>query len=183
VSVLTPRWDRLPSVTDDVRTPPPPLDLDAAERMWRDYVAAHPARASAADEHPVERFGDSAELADELIDLVLHGPKRATAGLVADFAADGEPLPRIGGHWIACDGAGTPRAVLRTRDLRIGPIESVDDAFAWDEGEGDRTRADWLDQHRRYFTRTCAARGEQFTDEHEVVFERFEVVWPPEVAA
>jgi uncharacterized protein YhfF len=169
-------------VTDDVRTPPPPLDRDAAERMWRDYVAAHPARASVGDEHPVERFGDSVELADELIGLVLHGPKRATAGLVADFAADGEPLPRIGGHWIACDGDGSPRAVLRSRELRIGPIDSVDDAFAFDEGEGDRTRESWLDGHRRYFTRTCAARGEAFTDAQDVVFERFAVVWPREVA-
>jgi uncharacterized protein YhfF len=165
-------------VTDDVRTPPPPLDLEAAERMWRDYVAAHPERASVDDAHPVERFGDSSELADELIDLVLHGPKRATAGLVADFAVDGEPLPRIGGHWIACDGAGTPRTVLRTTELRIGPIETVDDAFAHDEGEGDRTRDSWLREHRRYFTRTCAARGEEFTDAQEVVFERFAVVWP-----
>ncbi len=166
-------------MTAPVPGPTAPLDLLAAERMWGDYVAAHPARASAGDEHPVERFGDSAELADELIDLVLHGPKRATAGLVADFAADGQPLPRIGGHWIPCDGSGVPRAVLRTRELRIGPIDSVDDAFAWDEGEGARTRADWLHQHRRYFTRTCAARGERFTDAHEVVFERFDVVWPP----
>jgi uncharacterized protein YhfF len=170
-------------VTDDVRTPPAPLDRGAAERMWREYVAAHPERASVDDEHPVERFGDSAELADELIALVLHGPKRATAGLVADFAADGEPLPRIGGHWIACDGSGVPRAVLRTQELRIGPIDSVDDAFAFDEGEGDRSRDDWLRAHRRYFTRTCAARGEQFTDGHEVVFERFAVVWPQDAAA
>src|SRR5919107_831486 len=150
--------------------------------MWRDYVDAHPERAAADDEHPVERFGDSAELADELIGLVLHGPKRATAGLGADFAAEGEPLPRIGGHWIACDGSGAPRAVLRTVELRVGPIGSVDDAFAWDEGEGDRTRDDWLRGHRAYFTRTCAARGERFDDAQEVVFERFAVVWPPEVA-
>ena len=162
-----------------VRTPPAPPDRDAAERMWRDYVAAHPQRAWAGDEHPAECFGDSAELADELIDLVLHGPKRATAGLVADFAAEEEPLPRIGGHWIACDGSGAPRAVLRSTELRVGPLDSVDDAFAWDEGEGDRTREDWLRGHRRYFTRTCAARGEEFTDAQDVVFERFAVVWPP----
>jgi uncharacterized protein YhfF len=167
-------------VTDDVRTALAPVDRDAAEQMWRDYVAAHPERATAHDEHPVECFGDSAELADELIGLVLHGPKRATAGLVADFAREGEPLPRIGGHWVACDGSGAPRAVLRTTELRIGPIESVDDAFAYDEGEGDRTRDDWLRGHRGYFTRTCAALGERFTDEHEVVFERFAVVWPAE---
>lgn len=159
----------------------PPIDAAAAEAMWAAYVAAHPEAAVAEDEHPAERFGDSVELADELLDLVLHGPKRATAGLVADFRFEGEPLPRIGGHWIACDGAGQPRAVLRSTELRIGPLDSVDDAFAWDEGEGDRTRDDWLREHRRYFTRTCAARGEELTDEHEVVFERFQLVWPPEL--
>lgn len=170
------------AVTEPARTPPALLDLPAAERLWAGYVAAHPALAAAGDEHPVERFGDSAELADELIDLVLHGPKRATAGLVADFALEGEPLPRIGGHWLVCDGAGAPRAVLRSVGLRIGPLDSVDEAFAWDEGEGDRTREDWLRQHRRYFTRTLAARGDVFSEEQEVVFERFLVVWPPEAA-
>lgn len=165
----------------DVADPLPPIDEAAAEAMWADYVAAHPEAASAGDPHPAERFGDSVELADELLGLVLHGPKRATAGLVTDFRVEREPLPRIGGHWIACDGAGQPRAVLRSTELRVGPLDSVDDAFAWDEGEGDRTRDDWLREHRRYFTRTCAARGEELTDEHEVVFERFQLVWPPDM--
>jgi len=158
-----------------------PLDRAAAEAMWADYVAAHPEAAALGDEHPIEHFGDSAALADELLGLVLRGPKRATATLVADLAAAGEPPPRIGGHWVACDGAGRPRAILRTVELRVGPLESVDDEFAWDEGEGDRTRASWLADHRRYFSRTCAARGEVLTDAHEVVFERFRLVWPPEV--
>jgi uncharacterized protein YhfF len=180
VSVLT--AGDTAAVTAPDRTPPSPPDREAADRMWSAYVAANPAVATADDEHPAECFGDSRELADELIDLVLHGPKRATAGLVADFAVEGEPLPRIGGHWITCDGSGVPRAVLRSVNLRIGPIETVDESFAWDEGEGERTREDWLRGHRRYFTRTCEARGEEFTEEHEVVFERFRVVWPPEVA-
>jgi uncharacterized protein YhfF len=180
VSVLTARDTA--GVTDAARPPTSPPDRPAVDRLGGEYVAAHPERAAIDDEHPAECFGDSRELADELIDLVLHGPKRATAGLVADFAAEGQLLPRIGGHWIACDGAGVPRAVLRSAELRIGPIETVDDSFAWDEGEGDRTRDDWLRGHRRYFQRTCAARGERFTEEHEVVFERFQVVWPLEVA-
>lgn len=33
----------------------------------------------------IETFGDSSELADELIAFVVDGPKRATAGLVAEF--------------------------------------------------------------------------------------------------
>ena len=69
----------------------------------------------------------------------MHGPKRATADLVAELTRDGDPLPRVGGHWIACDGAGRPRVVLRSVELRLGPFDSVDEAFAFDEGEDDRT--------------------------------------------
>jgi uncharacterized protein YhfF len=159
-----------------------PVRTDDARAMWRDYLATRTAPAPPEDEPPVEQFGDHAALADELIDLVLAGTKRATAGLVADFAHEGEPLPRIGGHWIACDSTGAPRAILRSTELRIGPLHSVDDVFAWDEGENDRTRASWLAGHLGYFTRTQAARGETWDDDLDVVFERFRVVWPPEVA-
>ena len=130
----------------------------------------------------VAQFGDHRGLADELMALVLAGTKRATAGLVAEFAAAGEPLPRVGGHWIACDGAGVPRCILRSTELRLGPLSSVDDAFAWDEGENDRTRATWLAGHLAYFRRTQEARGSAWSDDLEVVFERFGVVWPPAVA-
>lgn len=58
------------------------------------------------------------------------------------------------------------------------PLESVDDRFAWDEGEGDRTRAHWLATHREYFTRTLAARSEEFREGLPTVFERFDLVWP-----
>jgi len=154
----------------------PSLDSESAARMWSDFIAKHPAHADA--EHPFEHFGDSSELADELLELVLHGPKRATAGAVFEFRAEDQPLPRIGGHWIVADGSGQARTILRSVELRIGPLVSVDDAFAWDEGEGDRSRDWWLDTHRTYFDRACKRLGIEFTDELKVVFERFVVAWP-----
>jgi uncharacterized protein YhfF len=157
-----------------------PLRRDEALDLWREYLAA--SGQPAGEEPAVERFGDGPGLSDELIGLVLAGTKRATAALVTDFLDEGEPLPRIGGLWVACDGAGVPRCVLRSVDLRLGPLGSVDDAFAWDEGEGDRTRASWLAGHLAYFTRTQEARGDAWSDDLEVVFERFRVVWPPELA-
>ena len=159
-----------------------PVRRDDARALWRDYAASRTTPAPPEEEPPVEQFGDHAALTDELLELVLAGTKRATAGLVADFAHEGEPLPRIGGHWVVCDSSGAPRAILRSTELRIGPLHSVDDAFAWDEGENDRTRASWLAGHLAYFTRTQAARGEIWDDDLDVVFERFQVVWPPEVA-
>ena len=161
-------------------SPADALDLAAAERMWADYLAEHPDRGP--EQPPSERFGDSVALADELLGLVMHGPKRATAGAVADYQYAGELLPRIGDHWIVHDGAGVPRVVLRSVELRLGPLDSVDDAFAWDEGEDDRTRDSWLDGHTRYFRRTLGRIGVEFHSRIDVVFERFRVVWPPELA-
>jgi uncharacterized protein YhfF len=63
-----------------------------------------------------------------------------------------------------------------------GPLNSVDERFARDEGEGDRTRDWWLAAHRRIFAQRAAARGFRMHDEIETMFERFEIVWPLEIA-
>ncbi|WP_234661780.1 ASCH domain-containing protein [Agromyces marinus] len=149
--------------------------------MWEAYRTAHPAEATDAEPPSVEVFGDHAALTDELLGLVLDGTKRATAGLVAEFAAEGQPLPRIGSHWIACDSTGRPRVVLRSTELRIGPFDSVDAAFAYDEGEGDRSLASWRENHRRYWQRVASALGIDWGVDQPVVFERFVVAWPDEV--
>ncbi|WP_168625936.1 ASCH domain-containing protein [Cryobacterium sp. BB307] len=165
----------------DTRTPAAEPDLAAAAAMWALYAHAHP-DAIRGEDYTVDRFGDSAELADLLLRQVTHGPKRATSTLVADFAAEGEESPRIGSHWVACDGAGAPRAILRTLELRIGDFGSADELFAFDEGEDDRSLESWRAEHRRYWQRTSAARGATWSEADEIVFERFAVVWPPELA-
>ncbi|MGE0550725.1 MAG: ASCH domain-containing protein [Kofleriaceae bacterium] len=134
------------------------------------------------DDYDVVAFGDSPELADELVDIVIHGPKRATAGLLRDFTEGGEPMPTVGGFVVALDGKGVPRCIWRTTEVAIKPLIEVDDSFAWDEGEGDRTRADWLESHRSYFVRQAEREAFVFDDQIATVFERFAVVWPPEVA-
>jgi uncharacterized protein YhfF len=155
----------------------PAIDPEAVSAFWDRAQAsgALPPGRDAPD--AVEQFGDSAELADELLDLVLHGPKRATAGSLAAFEREGAPLPAVGDHWVAADGEGRPRAVLRTSEVRVGPLSSVDDEFAWDEGEGDRTRATWLADHEAYFRREAVAFDLRFDPDMPTVFERFEVVY------
>lgn len=164
------------------RTPPGPLDTTAAAALWHEYVAAHPEAVAAGDEYVVDRFGASVELADELLGVVRYGAKRATAELVAEFAQRGDPLPRVGAHWVACDGRGAPVLVLRTTELRIATFREVDADFAFDEGEDDRSLRSWREEHRRYWERTCAARGAVWSETDEIVLERFRVVWPPDAA-
>jgi uncharacterized protein YhfF len=94
-------------------------------------------------------FGDGPELADELLDLILIGRKRATCW----SAAEGMKNTAVGGHWVVEDGQGRPRAVLKTVALTQQRFDQVDADFAAAEGEGDRTLAYWRDAHCGYFTR------------------------------
>ncbi|WP_374108109.1 MULTISPECIES: ASCH domain-containing protein [Microbacterium] len=89
-------------------------------------------------------------------------------------------FPRVGSHWIACDGRGVPRIIIRTVELRLGPFASADAAFAADEGEDDLSLANWQREHRRYWTRVAQAQGREWSEDEEIVFERFQVVWPPQ---
>jgi uncharacterized protein YhfF len=149
-------------------------DPDAVAAFW-----ARCREASADDlpstPPPAWSFGDTVELADELVDLVIGGPKRATAGAVADYVAAGETLPAVGDLSIVTDGAMRPRAVLEITDVRVGPLSSVDDQFAFDEGEGDRSRQWWLDAHTWFFSRSYTRLGLEFHPDIDVVFERFAV--------
>ena len=117
-----------------------------------------------------------------MLALLLEGRKRATASLLREYGP-GTPPPAVGDYAVIVDGRGYPKAIWRTtEDIRLGPLNSVDETFAWDEGEGERTRESWLALHRDYYTRQAKAQNFAFSDDIETVFERFEVVWPPAVA-
>lgn len=151
----------------------------ATNDYWAEFVAAN----STIDrDYTIVVFGDGPELCDNLVDLVLCGSKRATASLARDYATGDETMPQVGDFIVVIDSNGTPRGIWRTTEILVKPLIDVDDAFALDEGEGDRTRDSWLFDHREYFSRQACREGFEMSDEIETVFERFEIVWPPDVA-
>jgi uncharacterized protein YhfF len=111
-------------------------------------------------------FGDNPALADELAALVLEGKKRATCWAVCEGL-----LTTVGKRMVMLDGSGRPRAVLETVELSQCRFDDVDEQFAFDEGEGDRTLAFWRKAHRAYFSR----RG-QFEENMLLWCERFRIV-------
>ena len=111
-------------------------------------------------------FGDSQAMADELADLVLTGRKRATCWAVSD----GE-ITRVSKRMVMLDGAGNPRAVLETVELAKKRFSEIDEAFAFDEGEGDRTLTYWRTAHQRYFERHGA-----FSPDMLLYCERFRLI-------
>ena len=127
---------------------------------------------------PAWSFGDNPGLADALLGLVLTGEKTGTATAVAELVAAGEPEPQVGDLSIILDGAGSPRALIRTTQVRRSRMGDVDALFAASEGEGDRTLESWRRDHGRYWRRTLAGTGVQVDDDLEVVLETFEVLYP-----
>ena len=111
-------------------------------------------------------LGDSPELADQLLDLVLKGVKTATC------STEDEPnTSKPGERWIVLDGRGEPRCVIESTEVSYCRYSEVDAAFAHDEGEGDRSLAYWREAHRRYF-----ARLGRFSEDMMLMCERFRLV-------
>ena len=123
-------------------------------------------------------FGDNSELADELVELVLIGKKTGTATLVIELDREGEKMPEVGDHNIILDGTGKPAAIIRTTSVEIKPFNEVEEAFAYSEGEDDRTLESWRREHWKYWTRVGQKLGFAMKEDLLVICENFELVYP-----
>lgn len=116
-------------------------------------------------------FGDSQEMADELLRLVLTGKKTATVSVVLE----GEKTPKIGDLSLVLNGQGQPACVIKT--VYLETVKFCD--LTWDmvklEGE-DETFKQWKAGNIRYWMRDALKRGYTFTEETPITFERFELV-------
>jgi len=128
---------------------------------------------------PAWAFGDNPALADELLGAVLRGRKTACSTALWEFEAGDEPLPVVGDVSILLDGAGHPRALIRTTVVRTVAFGAVDARFAAAEGEDDGSLAAWRHGHEVYFRRRAAeAGGQPFDEDLPVVLEEFELRYP-----
>ena len=153
----------------------------AIEQLWQHYLATLPEplrTATQAASYSAEQWGDNPALADELGGLIAAGTKTATCGALWDYEATGEPIPLVGQKTIVLDGRGAPLCVIETTEITIRPFNAVDAQFAYEEGEAERTLASWRAGHQRFFTRTLAAIGRDFTETMPLVCERFRLLYP-----
>lgn len=125
---------------------------------------------------PTWSFGDDVVLADALLALVLEGRKTATATTLLELEEAGESVPREGDLSIVLDGAGEPRALLRTTQVEVAPFDQVGEDFASAEGEDDGSLGSWRAEHEKYWRRVLG--DDRFSVDLSVVQERFEVVYP-----
>jgi len=124
-----------------------------------------------------DKFGDSPEMADELLVPVLSGLKTATCSALWEWEHEGGSIPKPGLLSVILDGNDEPRCIIETVEVNLKNFNEVDADFARDEGEGDLSIEYWRDAHKRFFTRTLPAIGREFREDMPLVCERFKVVW------
>ena len=117
-------------------------------------------------------FGTPGESRTRLVDFIVNGNKRATAGLLHDYAKEGEPVEHVGECLAMVDNDGIHVATLRVTRVEITRFADVPDEFALAEAEGDLNAADFRVSHREYWTRV----GEVVTDDTQVVQVYFDVL-------
>ncbi|WP_367178619.1 ASCH domain-containing protein [Devosia sp.] len=114
-------------------------------------------------------FGDSPELNEELLGLVLAGRKTATCGALRDYEEGKEAMPVVGRRDVVLNGAGEPAAVIETLSIDIMAFDRVAPSFTDLEGEG--PYAEWRRAHEDYFSRNGG-----FAPDMQVVCEKFRLV-------
>jgi uncharacterized protein YhfF len=109
------------------------------------------------------------ELRRQLVEAVLRGEKTATAGLLADYEAEGEQPDSVGSRCALLGYDDEPVAVVEVLESRVVPAAEIDEQFARDEGEGFESVDDWREAHERFF-------GRPIEPETQIVAVRFRVV-------
>lgn len=120
-------------------------------------------------------FGTPGSSRENLVNLVLHGSKRATAGLLHDYAKEGEPVEHLGELLAMVDNTGLHVGTLRVTRVEVLRFADVPDEFALAEAEGDLNAADFRASHTAYWTGV----GEQIDDDTKVVTIYFDLL--PEI--
>jgi uncharacterized protein YhfF len=147
--------------------------------MWSAFIAAYPENAGTP--YSAWHFSDNAADADNLVELVLSGQKRATAGPLWCYEEEDEPLPRVGDLSLITDFDGLARCVIRTTSVEIVAFDKVSERFAATEGEGDGSLEYWRRVHWDAFTRHLAEIDRIPELAMPVVCECFDVVFPTEL--
>ena len=154
------------------------MEHGSVRKLWQEYLAAiGEEEATTNKRYTSWHFCDNRRDADELVELVLQGVKRATASLYACYEYEQEEVPMAGDYSIVTDWEGNARCIIETIQVQLVPFGQVTPEFAATEGEGDKSLEYWRKVHLECFTRDMAELGGVPTEDMLVVCEEFKVVY------
>ena len=153
------------------------MESEQADRYWALFVELEPDHAPHARYRHVFAFGTRPEEAVPVAELAIAGIKTTTASLAWSYAFDGKRVPAQGDFSIVTDATGRPLCVIETTEVRMVTFEDVDEGFARDGGEGDRTLESWRRMYWSYIVSECERIGRKPSRRAPLVCERFEVLF------
>jgi RimJ/RimL family protein N-acetyltransferase len=106
-------------------------------------------------------FGSPGKSRETIVNFVVHGNKRATAGMAAEYETEGEEVEYIGECLAMLDNDSRHIATLQVTRVDISRFADVPDEFALAEAEGDLNAADFRASHFDFWTRA----GETITND------------------
>jgi len=148
-----------------------------SEKFWQAFKKENKLDALAMPTE-VYHFCDNEKDGNELGKLVLHGIKQATTALLASCEFENTPLPNSGDLNIITDWQGEPLCVIEITDVETRAFCDVDAAYAFREGEGDKSLAYWRKAHRDFFARECESMQMQFDETLPIVCIGFRCIYP-----
>jgi len=117
-------------------------------------------------------FGTVGESRSTLLNFLLNGNKRATAGLLEfDYEAD-EPIEEIGDVMVVLGNHGEEVGRIKVTRVEIARFADVPDEFALAEAEGDLSGDGFRQSHRAYWE----AEGIEVKDDTQVVLVYFDLL-------
>jgi uncharacterized protein YhfF len=126
----------------------------------------------------VDQFADTPEAATRVGKLVRDRIKTTTSSLAWGLDHIGESLPKVGDISLIVDGNGEPLCMIELTEVEIKPFNAVDEQFAFEYGEGDRTLAFWLRDNWDFHSRWCIEIGREPSETMSIVFQRFRLLYP-----
>ncbi len=149
--------------------------MDIIESYWQEFLSAT-GRPKEIRYLEAFHFDLTEKSADELLELVLTGVKRATSSSALYFEVRNERMPQPGDLSVVTNWAMEPKCVIETTAVTVLPFKDITFELCRREGEDD-TLESWLCGHRSFFTREGALEGYTFSEEMPVVFEDFALVY------
>jgi uncharacterized protein YhfF len=124
----------------------------------------------------VDGYGDTADLSQELLNLIKSGRKRAGTGLLWAYDYDREPIAKTGDIEIVIDHLNQPALVTRIVSSEVIAFNEVSAEYAAIEGEGDGSLEYWRRGHWNFFSRECKRIGRETSESMPVICSVFELL-------
>ncbi len=121
-------------------------------------------------------FGDTKKLSNELVESVRTGLKTATTALVWELEERGEKPPNVKDILVVTNWKGDPRCIIEITESEVRPFDEIDERFAFDYGEGDRTLRWWRSTMWDYYSRVCRKDGLEPSTDMPVSCQRFRLL-------